>query len=187
MSAPASSATGYTGHRQHVLGILARRCPWLDAGDHENVFHDAYAIMLEKERNGTLDTTGMHPAQVSAYLVQTALNRALDEGRRAWRKRSVPLEVDQDAYADDHAAPLEDLVREEGDRARVAEIVAELPERQQAIIKLRFFFDRAPAEIQRFLGLTERVYRRELERAMNHIADRFSLVLRGISAKAAGA
>jgi RNA polymerase sigma factor (sigma-70 family) len=179
MGARATTATGYIGHRQHVLGILGRRCPWLDEGDRENVFHDAYAIMLEKERDGTLDTAGMHPAQVSAYLVQTALHRALDEGRRAWRRRSVPLDVDEDAYADNDAAPLEDLVKDEGDRARIAEIVAELPERQQAIIKLRFFFDRAPAEIQRFLGLTERVYRRELERAMNHIGDRFSLVLRG--------
>ncbi len=95
------------------------------------------------------------------------------------RKRSVPLDGDEDAYADSDAAPLEDLVRDEGDRARIAEIVAELPDRQQAIIKLRFFFDRAPGEIQRFLGLTDRVYRRELERAMRHIGDRFSLVLSG--------
>src|SRR5262249_42428295 len=52
-------------------------------------------------------------------------------------------------------------------------------ERQQVIVKLRFFFDRTPEEIQRYLGVTERVYRRELERAMRQVAERFELVRNG--------
>jgi hypothetical protein len=65
------------------------------------------------------------------------------------------------------------------DRARLREIIAELPRRRQAIVKLRFFFERTPEEIQRYLGITERAYRRELERAMRQIAERYELVRSG--------
>jgi hypothetical protein len=47
------------------------------------------------------------------------------------------------------------------------------------VIKLRFFFNRTPQEIQHYMGITERVYRRELERASRTLADRFELVRDG--------
>lgn len=173
----AVSATPYEQHRGYVLAVLGRRCGWLDASEREELLHDAYAVFLEKQRDGKLDRDAMRPQQVRAYLTQTALNKALDEGRRARRRTSVELEEGLDVAAGEPTA--EDLLSEHWDGARLREIVAELPERQQAIVKLRFFFDRTPEEIQRYLGVTERVYRRELERAMRLVATRFELVREG--------
>ncbi len=167
----------YELHREYVLSILSRRCRWLDAADREAMLHDAYAVMLEKQRDGALDLAVMHSAQVRAYLVQTALHKALDEGKRAGRKRAVPLEHDD--YVDESGLAPDERLDADIDSARMREIIAELPERQQTIVKLRFFFDRSPLEIQRYLDVTERVYRRELERAMQQISERYELVRAG--------
>ena len=174
----ARNRTPYEEHRSYVLGVLGRRCRWLDESDREAIFHDAYALTLEKQRDGGLVLEDMHPAQVRAYLTQTALNKALDEGKRAWRKRSVAIGEDDD-FADEHERGAEDLLDASMDGARVREIVAELPERQQTIVKLRFYFDRTPAEIQTYLGITERAYRRDLERAMRHVSEGYELVRSG--------
>ena len=173
-------STPYEEHRDYVLSVLARRCGWLDPSDREALLHDAYAVFLEKQRDGALDTESMRTPQVRAYLTQTALNKAMDEGKRAGRRRSVSLD-NEDLGIDpiDPGRDLDDRLASSFDDARIREIVAELPERQQMIIKLRFFFDRTPDEIQRYLGVTERVYRRELERASRHIATRIELVRSG--------
>jgi RNA polymerase sigma factor (sigma-70 family) len=175
-----SSSTPYEQFRDYVLAVLSRRCGWLDPSDREALLHDAYAVFLEKQRDGLLDTRSMLPAQVRAYLTQTALNKAMDEGKRAGRRRSVSLD-NEDLGIDpvDPERDLDDRVASSFDVARIREIVAELPERQQMIIKLRFFFERTPDETQHYLGVTERVYRRELERASRHIAQRVELVRSG--------
>lgn len=173
----AVSETPYEQHRGYVLAVLARRCGWLDASEREEILHDAYAVFLEKQRDGLLDRDAMHAQQVRAYLTQTALNKALDEGKRARRRTSVELDEGLEVAAGEPTA--EELLSDSYEGARLREIVAELPERQQAIVKLRFFFDRTPEEIQRYLGVTERVYRRELERAMGLVSTRFELVREG--------
>jgi len=175
-----AAITPYEEHRDYVLAVLKRRCGWLDASDREALLHDAYTVFLEKQRDGQLDVNEMRARQVRAYLTQTALNKAMDEGKRAGRRRSVSLDDDDRRIepVDPVPAPDEHLAARFDD-ARVREIVAQLPERQQLIIKLRFFLDRSPRDIQRYLGVTERVYRRELERATRQLAKRFELVRDG--------
>ena len=170
-------ATAYEDHRDYVLAVLTRRCRWLEPDEREVALHDAWAVLLEKEQTGTLDVEAMRGPQVRAYLVQTAINKALDEGRRAGRTRNEPL-GDRDDFAA-AGAPPEDVVDAGLDGARVREIVAELTARQQTIVKLRFFFDRSPDEIQRLLRITERAYRRDLERAMRVVSERYELVRAG--------
>jgi RNA polymerase sigma factor (sigma-70 family) len=175
-----SCSTPYEQHRDYVLAVLARRCGWLDPSDREAIFHDAYAVFLEKTRDGYLDVSVMCAPQVRAYLTQTSLNKAMDESKRAARRRTVSL--DDETLSLDPADPGRGLDERLGagfDDARVREIVAELPERQQTIIKLRYFLDRTPGEVQRCLGISERVYRRELERATRHIARAVELVRHG--------
>jgi RNA polymerase sigma factor (sigma-70 family) len=174
------AASPYELHRDYVLRVLGSRCSWLDPSDREALLHDAYAVFLEKLSSGQLDGSRMRPAQVRAYLTQTALNKAMDEGKRAGRRRSVSLD-DEDLGIDpaDPARDLDDRLATAFEDARVREIVAELPERQQLVIRLRFFYDRTPAEIQSYLGVTERVYRRELERASHRLAERFGLLRDG--------
>lgn len=170
----------YEEHRGYVLRVLARRCAWLDRSDHEALLHDAYAVFLEKQGDRTLDVISMHAPQVRAYLTQTALNKAMDEGKRAARHRSVPLDDERlGTEPSTWDVDVDERLVASADNARVGEIVAELPDRQRVVVKLRFFFDRTPHEIQRYLGITERVYRRELERAMRHISARYQLVLNG--------
>jgi RNA polymerase sigma factor (sigma-70 family) len=171
-------ALHYDTNREYVLGTLRRRCPWLDDGDREGMFHEAFLVLLDKEERGVLDVGEMAPHQIRAYLTQTALNKALDEGKRAGRQRSVELKEDG-AYPDERSAVAEERVDDQADRARVREIIDELPNRQQAIVKLRFFLQRTPAEIQDFLDITERSYRRDLERAMRTIAKGFELLQAG--------
>lgn len=172
--------TPYDEHREYVLGVLARRCGWLDPSDREALLHDAYAVFLEKLRDGLLNVDEMSAAQVRAYLTQTALNKAMDEGKRVGRRRAVSL--DAATLGTEPADPgpgLDERLSSRLHDARVREIVAQLPERQQLIVKLRFFFNRTPQDIQRYLGITERVYRRELERASRQLAERFELVRDG--------
>jgi RNA polymerase sigma factor (sigma-70 family) len=171
-------ATPYEQHRDYVLAVLRRCCGWLGRDDYEAVFHDAYAVMLEKERDGRLDTAAMHPRQLRAYLTQTAINKALDAGKSAERTRTEPLGDSALARIDAGAAP-DDLAAASLDSARLREIVSELPRRRQLIVKLRYFFDRSPADIQRLLGISERAYRRDLERALRHISTRYELVRDG--------
>src|SRR3954470_18673071 len=150
----------------------------MEPDEREEIFQEAYLVLLERERDGRLDLGEMAPAQVRAFLTQTAINKALDEGKRAGRSRSVPLEDAELTVADEARAP-EDVASAGLEGARLREIVGDLSERKRAIVKLRFFFERSPGEIQQFLGISERVYRRELERAMREIEDGFSLVRDG--------
>ncbi|NLT04887.1 MAG: sigma-70 family RNA polymerase sigma factor, partial [Solirubrobacterales bacterium] len=168
----------YAPWRRYVLAVLGRRCGWLATDEREAIFHDAYVVLLQKERDGELDTAAMDERQVRAYLVQTAINKALDEGKRAGRSRERPLDDVVVLPPDPTAAP-EEVAESSQTGDRVREIVSELPERQQAIVKLRFFFDRNPDEIQGYLGISERIYRRELERAMRRIAGGYELVREG--------
>ena len=163
-----------------MLRVLGLRCQWLDPSDREALLHDAYAVYLEKQCAGLLDTRMMRPAQIRAYLTRTALNRAMDEGKRASRSRSVSLDAEQPPIDPaDGGVELDEQLAACLNDARVREIVAELPKRQQIVVKLRFFFDRTPQDIQRHLAISERVYRRELERATRHIARRYQLVREG--------
>jgi RNA polymerase sigma factor (sigma-70 family) len=178
MTSATTTHAPYLEHKSYVLAVLGRRCGWLDVADREALFHDAFAVMLEKHRDAELQLEEMHPQQIRAYLTQTALFKALDEGKRAERKRTAPLDEGALAQPDPDGAPDEIGLRDLDD-ARLREIVDELPARRQAIVKLRFFFDRTPAEIQGYLGISERGYRRDLERALKHIAKRFELVREG--------
>jgi RNA polymerase sigma factor (sigma-70 family) len=174
----AVSPDAYREHRDYVLAVLARRCGWLRPADREAILHDAYLVLLEKERDGTLDPAAMSPRELRAYLVQTAINKTLNEGQRAEHRRTEPL-GEAALAAHDPRRPPDEHAAASLDRARLREIVAELPRRRQAIVKLRFFFERTPEEIQRYLGITERAYRRELERAMRQIAEQYELVRSG--------
>ena len=158
-------ASLYEEHRAYVLAVLARRCGWLGADEHEAIFHDAYAVMLEKACDGRLELAEMHANQVRAYLTRTAIHKALDEGKRAERSRTEPIaELDP---AEPELGPRAD------DAAAVRALVDELPRPCRAVIKLRFFLGRTPDEVQAILGLTPRAYRRELERGRRYVYERF--------------
>jgi RNA polymerase sigma factor (sigma-70 family) len=176
-----SAITPYEQHRDYVLAVLARRCRWLEVDEREAMLHEAYAVFLQKQRDGALDAEAMRPQQVRAYLTQTAINKAMDDGNRARRTRSVALEDAGGLEVPDQRPEVVERLERSYDADRVREIVDDLPARQQAVVKLRFFLDLSPTEIQQYLGITERVYRREVERALKALSDHVDLVRRGTS------
>ncbi len=169
----------YYERNKHVaLSVLRRRCPWLDADDREGVYHDAFAGLLAKERDGTLDLAAMHEAQVRSYLLTASMHRAMNVTARSEHRLTTPVEAPGDDVADSRMGAAEQMVAE-SERTPVRELVEELPERCRAVIKLRFWLDFKPPEIQRYLGISERAYRKEIERAYIQLADRYELVREG--------
>ena len=170
--------TPYEQHRDRVLLTLARQCPWLDPAEREAAYHDAYLTYLEKERDRSLDTSIMRPPQVLAWLIQAAIRNCLQARRRAYHRHAVPLEE----AALNTADPSEDVEGRGLERiagAPVRELVERLPERQKAIVKLRFYLGLERAEIERLLGISPRVYRREVERAFEQVAKGYEAVRAG--------
>ena len=168
----------YEQHRGPVVGALARRCPWVAPVDRESLYHDAYTAMLERERIGTLEPERMHPRELRAYLVKSAIHKALDERKSAERRLTVPLDLASHDRADGGPALDEAAIRA-FDAATVRELVDELPARGQAVLRLRFLHELEPTEIQSLLRISRRAYRKELERAVRQIASRYELVRSG--------
>jgi RNA polymerase sigma factor (sigma-70 family) len=158
------SPARYQENRRYVLGVLARRCRWLDSGQREDVFHDAYLVLLEKLASGALDAADMPGGQVRAYLTQTAIHKALDQGKRASRRPSVSLDRDDCAELRSPEPATEDHVIVRDDVRRLEDAVTRLPERRRKVVKLRYYLGCDPRQIQEQLGVSRDVYRHELER-----------------------
>jgi RNA polymerase sigma factor (sigma-70 family) len=157
-----SSAARYREDRRYVLGVLTRRCRWLDRCQLEDVFHDAYLVLLEKREAGDLGE--MAAAQVRAYLTQTAINKALDQGKWAARRRAMSLDREGCAELRSPEPEIEERVIVREDARRVGDAMTTLPERRQKVLTMRYLFGFEPDQIQASLGVSRDVYRHELER-----------------------
>jgi RNA polymerase sigma factor (sigma-70 family) len=159
------SVTPYEEHRAYVLNVLGKRCRWIETEEREALLHDAYVVFLEKLENGKLD--GAMPShQVRAYLTQTALHKALDERKRRQRRSCVPFESDDGSTIELSSIEpsVDDRVIARARDAKVRQEISRLPRRRQLVVVMRWWLGISPAEIQSQLGLSERVYRHELER-----------------------
>ena len=76
----------YRAHSNYVLGVLARRSPFIRQEDRQSVYHDAFSLLLEKARSGRLDIDAMNDRQLRANVTRTALLLALDQVR--WGERA---------------------------------------------------------------------------------------------------
>jgi RNA polymerase sigma factor (sigma-70 family) len=164
-----SLLTPYEQHREYVLKVIAKRCRWIAPPEREALLHDAYVVLLEKLRNRRLTLEEMDDLQVRAYLTRTALYKALDERKRTDRRPSVSIDTadDEDRGPIDLASPessVEDQVIAHDQHAALRQEIAGMPRRRQLVLTMRWWLGDTPEEIQRKLGVSERVYRRELER-----------------------
>jgi RNA polymerase sigma factor (sigma-70 family) len=146
--------------------------------ERESLYHDAYAVLLEKHRSGALDMEAMHPTQVRSYLITAAVHVALHEHRRAENRRTTPLEELGSDLVDQEVPP-EERAASEAEAADIRGLVKELPERRRLVVQLRFLFDRTPAEIQNLLRISQRTYRKELERGLRQIGRSYGLFRQG--------
>jgi DNA-directed RNA polymerase specialized sigma24 family protein len=125
--------SAYRSHSSYVLGVLARRSPFIAASDRQGVYHDAFALVLEKARSGRLDVHAMNDRQLRAYLTRSALLIALDQVRWGERAHTRPL-TDSDMERTSYDEPPEEQVADDSELAVLREIVAELPERRRAAV-----------------------------------------------------
>lgn len=165
------SSVRYQENRRYVLGVLSRRCRWLEPSQREDVFHDAYLVLLEKLKSGALDADEMPAGQVRAYLTQTAIHKALDQGKRAARRQSVSLDRDDFAELRSPEPAIEDRVIVREDARRLQDAVMLLPERRQQVLKLRYYLGCDPGQIMQRLGVSRDVYRHELERGTRAVVE----------------
>jgi RNA polymerase sigma factor (sigma-70 family) len=169
-----STATHYQEHRRYVLSVLSRRCGWLEPSRREDLLHDAFVVLLEKQQSGALQLDLMPPGQVRAYLTQTALHKALDERKRASRRRSVSLDAEEQGELSSTEPSIEERVIARDDTRRLGDAVAHLPERRRRVIKLRYFLGYGPQQVQRQLGVSRDVYRHELERGTRAVIQAYA-------------
>ncbi len=170
-----SQSSPYETHKEHVLAVLGRRCRWLDPADREAAFHDAYEVYLSGERSGRL--TPMNGHELRTFLTRAAINKALDQGKAAERRHTVGF--DAALSHPDEAEPVEERVADASERVPVREIVEALTERQRAIIKLRFWLGLSAEQTRGFLRISNRAYRKDFERAMHTVGERYELVREG--------
>jgi RNA polymerase sigma factor (sigma-70 family) len=168
------STVRYEEDRRYVLGVLGRRCPWLESSQREDLFHDAYLVLLEKRSSGALAAEEMAAGQVRAYLTQTAINKALDQGKWVARRRPVSLDRDDCAALRSPEPAIEERVIAREDARRLQDAMTLLPERQQRVLKLRYFLGCEPRQIQERLGVSRDVYRHELERGTRAVTQAFA-------------
>ena len=128
-------------------------------------------MLLEKRRSGALDTDDMPAGQVRAYLTQTAIHKALDQGKRAARHHSVSLDRDDFVELGSPGPAIEEQVIAREDARRLQDAVTLLPERRRQVIKLRYYLGCDPREIQERLGVSRDVYRHELERGTRAVIE----------------
>jgi DNA-directed RNA polymerase specialized sigma24 family protein len=129
----ADKEASYERHKVPVLRLLATRCPWLAPDEREVAYHEAYAILLVKHREGALDMEGMHERQVRSYLMTTAVGVGLNAGRRGGRYSTVLMD-DPGPELLDPGLPTEERAATHSETAPIRELVEELPERRRAVI-----------------------------------------------------
>jgi hypothetical protein len=113
--------------------VLARRSPFIRLPDRQALYHDAFALVLEKARDGRLDVAAINGRQLRAYLAKTAVLMALDQVRWGEGAHTRPL-TDYDLERSDRGEPQEERVAQDSELAVLREIGAELSERRQAIV-----------------------------------------------------
>ena len=110
-------------------------------------------------------------AKVSTWLYRLAANRTIDYRRAEVRRRTDPLDEDQEF--EDEAANAE---RSYGDRQRLSAMqaaIAELPDRQRMAIILSVQQEKSNAEIAEILGSSEGAVEQLMVRARRTLRDRF--------------
>lgn len=118
----------------------------------QDVFGEAY-----RQREAVRD-----PSRFKGWLVQVALNRARQWGRRQRVEREALPRV---ARSPEARARSDRLERQE-ERERMLAAIRKLPEASQAVVTLKYLEGRSAAEIGATLGMSPEAVRMRLSRAL---------------------
>lgn len=103
-----------------------------------------------------------------AYARRTAINAALDGGRRMWNREKVAEELPDRGIPDSTAG--------HADRDELLVALAQLPPRQRACVVLRFYDELTIEETAEALGCTAGTVKSQTSRALDNLRD---FVVRG--------
>ncbi len=148
------------------MGMLASRHRALDPGAREELYHEAWASVLKRRRDG------VEIENLEAYLVGAADKLASKRtfGADARRRMTFdPIDGPFSSVPDPGASPEESVLASDEVR-RVRLLVDELGGNERAVLKLRLDAGLEPREIRERLGFSERQYRRVAERAGKALA-----------------
>lgn len=150
-------------YQRHVYTLLKTIRRLVSTGeDAEDVLLEVFLAAFERNA-----LAGLSDGEQLAWLQRVAHNKCADVYRRARRRPAVSLETVTEALYDNEEQAPEWIALQSEERARLHAHLAELPEQQQHILRLRFAHDLRCAEIARRLNKSESAIRMRLSRALN--------------------
>ncbi|MFZ0286377.1 MAG: sigma-70 family RNA polymerase sigma factor [Terriglobales bacterium] len=164
---PARFAQIYEIHFERVYAFIARRVGDRDATEDltSEVFHKALANLSRFEWRGV---------PFAAWLLRIAVNAIVDRSKRHGREIAVddPPEISTQPG-----------LKQVENRARLFQLVNQLPEDQRHIVAMRFAEQKSIREIAQQLGRSEGAVKQLQFRALENLRDGFAVVKRGYPKK----
>ena len=126
----------------------------------EDIVHDVFLSVWANHAK-------WDPADVSAYLFRSVLNRALQVGRHAGVLARAADTLDDDSTLMGTTLPAPDAaVETNSEHERLARLLATLPERARIAIRLRWYDDLSYTQIAQVLDISEDAARMYVSRAL---------------------
>lgn len=166
-------ASVYSSARRGSLGELRRR------GCSEEEAEECFAMALEKvmERVDPIERE-FSEAQMVSFIKQTCWRCFLDSHRRP---RQLPLTELAAGEADGEDTPGPDQIAQSREAVAIGrEALQMLPERDRLVFRQRYEMGLSPEEIVRGCGLSERTYRKIIQRANARVLDAFERIEAGV-------
>lgn len=125
--------------------------------DAEDLVQDTLATVITKWSRVS------QAENIDAYVRRTMVNTLVSKKRRKWNTEVISHEVVTADWAQpEHAG----VARQVSDREAVMGLLAQLPDRQRAVMALRYYEDLPDAEIARALGCSDQAVRSAAHNAM---------------------
>lgn len=156
----------YVDHRDAVIAMLRAEFPRV--GDHEELYQEAWAELLEQRARGVAIE------KVRGLLKTIAWRRARDRARKK-RPDSVDPASPILAMAADPEEPPDVQAQLRLDAAALRQIVERLEPRQAAVLKLRFDWGLEAREIQQRLGVSPKRLEKIVTEAYKRVAAELEL------------
>jgi RNA polymerase sigma-70 factor (ECF subfamily) len=165
--APAGSAALYQRHASTIFAYLLKQTASRE--DAEDLLLEVFLAAMERGNLADLAA----PEQ-RAWLWAVARHKAADHFRRLTRHPSVHLRlVAETLYEDEHLEPEQMVLRQEA-LAQLTGAIAQLPARQQEVLRLRFGHGLSCGEMALILKKKESAVRMLLSRALKALRARYT-------------
>lgn len=125
--------------------------------DAEDLVQDTLATVVTKWSRIS------HAQHIDAYVRRTMVNTLISKKRRRWNTEVISHEV---VTADIHQDGGPDPQTQVSEREAVLQLLRDLPDRQRAVIAMRYYEDLADADIARALDCSEQAVRSAAHHAM---------------------